>query len=307
MSPTRRTPESASQKSAFVWVALGIVYFVWGSTYLAIRINVQTLPPLVSSGLRFTLAGVLLGALLSARGGIGRLRVTKRQLGACALVGLLLLTGGNGVVVLAQSGIAGRPVPSGIAALLVATVPLFVVVLRAVTGDRPRLLTVGGVLLGFAGVGTLIASRGGAGGVVPIGGAFGVVAAAVSWSLGSFFSRRLPLPADPFVASVYEMIAGGLAVGLIGVFAGQVPGLAHGSVRSWLALGYLLVAGSLVAFTSYVWLLRNAPISLTATYAYVNPVVAVLLGALVVSEPLTSQVLLSGAVIVVGVALVAVS
>jgi drug/metabolite transporter (DMT)-like permease len=298
LSPT--TPMSSTRPSAgVIWGALAIVYVVWGSTYLAIRITVETLPPFLSAGLRFGLAGALLGTLIAIRRGIGALRVSRRELAASGLVGLLLLGGGNGMVVVAES----RGVPSGIAALLVATVPLLVVVLRSVTGDRPGRATLAGVLLGFAGLAALIASRGG-GGVVPLSGALIVVAAATSWSIGSFFSRRLPLPGDPFVAAVYEMLTGGLAMSAVGTGLGEAPQLAHGSTRSWLALVYLLFAGSLVAFTAYVWLLHNAPISLTATYAYVNPAVAVLLGALLLDERITGPVLLSGAVIIVGVALV---
>jgi drug/metabolite transporter (DMT)-like permease len=296
MSPTRPPPPA----TGLVWSALTIVYIVWGSTYLAIRVTVETLPPYLSAGLRFGLAGVLLGAVIAARRGPAALRVPPRRVAAAGLVGLLLLFGGNGVVVVAES----RGVPSGIAALLVATVPLLVVMLRLVIGDRPRWATVAGVLLGFGGLAALIASRGGGGGVVPVAGALLVVAASVSWATGSFFSRRLPLPSDPFVASVYEMIVGGLAMSAVGVGLGEPARLSHGSARSWLALLYLLVVGSLVAFTAYVWLLHNAPISLTATYAYVNPAVAVLLGALLLSEPITGPVLLGGAVIILGVALV---
>lgn len=292
MSPTRPS-------TGLVWGALSIVYVVWGSTYLAIKITVETLPPFLSAGLRFGLAGLLLGAIIAIRRGPGALRVSGQQFAAAGLVGMLLLFGGNGMVVVAES----RGVPSGIAALLVATVPLLVVVLRILTGDRPRWATLTGVLLGFAGLAALIASRGG-GGVVPVGGALLVVLAATSWSIGSFFSRRLPLPRDPFVASVYEMIVGGVAMSAVGVGLGEPALLAHGSTRSWLALAYLLLVGSLVAFTAYVWLLQNAPISLTATYAYVNPAVAVLLGALLLDERITGPVLLSGAVIIVGVALV---
>jgi drug/metabolite transporter (DMT)-like permease len=306
MSSTRPTgsgdPDTA-RRPGLIWFALAIVYLVWGSTYLAIRICVHTLPPFLSAGIRFSLAGALLGVLLVVRRGTGTLRITPRQLGACAVVGLLLLAGGNGMVVVAESGPPGHAVPSGIAALLVATVPLLVVVLRVVTGDRPRWPTLVGVLVGFAGLASLIGSRGG-GGVVPIGGALVVVGAATSWSLGSFLSTRLALPPDPFVAAVYEMVIGGLVMGLAGVVLGEPTRLAHGSTGSWLALAYLLLAGSLVAFTAYVWLLRRAPISLTSTYAYVNPVVAVFLGALFVNERITAAVLTSGAIIVVGVALV---
>jgi drug/metabolite transporter (DMT)-like permease len=290
-APSHRSP-------ALVWVALLIVYVVWGSTYLGIRVSVETIPPYTGTALRFAAAGLLLGAVIAARRGLAALRVTGRQLLSASAVGVLLLAGGNGMVVVAEA----HRVPSGVAALLVATVPLLVVVLRLVTGDRPPMSTLAGVLVGFAGLATLVASAGG-GGTVPVGWALLVVAGATSWSLGSFLSRPLPLPPDPFVASVYEMLAGAVVVGFGGLVSGErLP--AHVSGRSWFALGYLIVAGSVIAFTSYVWLLGNAPISLVSTYAYVNPAVAVALGALVVHEPITPPVLLGGLVIVVGVALV---
>jgi drug/metabolite transporter (DMT)-like permease len=287
-----------------IWLALSIVYVVWGSTYLAIRIAVETLPPLLSASVRFAAAAVVLGLVLRLRRGPGALAVTRRQLGGAALAGVLLLTGGNGLVVLAESGPPGVAVPSGITALLIATVPLLVVVLRAVTGDRPRVATVTGVLVGFAGLTVLVVPRGG--GAVPIIGALTVVVAATSWSLGSFLSGRITMPRDPFVATVYEMLAGSAALALLGATRGELRTVDLGAIsaRSWTALAYLVVAGSLIAFTAYVWLLHHAPISLVATYAYVNPVVAVALGALFVAEPVTPQVLIGGAVIVAGVALV---
>ncbi|HEX2772166.1 MAG TPA: EamA family transporter [Micromonosporaceae bacterium] len=301
-SPAARTRPSAAP--ALIWLALLIVYVIWGSTYLGIRVAVETLPSLLSASARFAAAAILLGLVLRLRRGRGALAVTPRQLGGAALVGVLLLTGGNGLVVLAESGPPGTAVPSGIAALLIATVPLLVVVLRAATGDRPRPPTVIGVLAGFAGLAVLVVPGGG--GAVPIVGALTVVAAAASWSLGSFLSGRVSMPRDPFVATVYEMVAGSAALALLGAARGEVATLDLGAVsgRSWLALTYLTVAGSLIAFTAYVWLLHHAPISLVATYAYVNPVVAVTLGALLVAEPVTPQVLVGGAVIVAGVALV---
>ncbi|HEV7896995.1 MAG TPA: EamA family transporter [Planosporangium sp.] len=292
-------PQPSHRPPALVWAALVIVYVVWGSTYLGIRISVETIPPYTGAALRFAVAGILLGAVIAARRGPAALRVTGRQLLSASVIGILLLAGGNGMVVVAEA----HRVPSGVAALLIATVPLLVVVLRLVTGDRPRLATLAGVLVGFGGLAELVASAAGGGATVPVGWALLVVAAAGSWSLGSFLSRPLPLPPDPFVASVYEMIAGAVVLGLGGMVAGErLP--VHVSTRSWLALGYLVVAGSVIAFTAYVWLLGNAPISLVSTYAYVNPAVAVALGALVVHEPITPAVLLSGLVIVVGVVLV---
>ncbi|WBB65824.1 EamA family transporter [Micromonospora sp. WMMD812] len=290
---------------ALIWTALILVYVLWGSTYLGIRIAVETLPPLASAAARFAAAAAVLALVLRLRRGPGALRVDRRQLGSAALVGVLLLAGGNGLVVLAESGPPGVAVPSGIAALLVATVPLLVVLLRSATGDRPRLWTLAGVTLGFVGLVLLVLPTGGTDGV-PLAGALTIVAGAASWSIGSFLSGRIRMPDDPFVATVYEMVAGAVVLAVLAVGRGELTGFdpTQVSMRSWLALGYLMVAGSLVAFTAYVWLLHHAPISLVATYAYVNPAVAVVLGAVLVAEPITAQVLLGGAVIVAGVALV---
>ncbi|EEP72498.1 integral membrane protein [Micromonospora sp. ATCC 39149] len=309
--PVPTVPESTrgaatpATRAALVWTALAIVYVLWGSTYLGIRVAVESLPALASAGLRFGAAAVVLALVLRVRRGAGALRVDRRQLGSAALVGVLLLAGGNGLVVLAESGPPGTAVPSGIAALLVATVPLLVVLLRTVSGDRPRLWTFAGVTLGFLGLILLVLPTGGSG-AVPLAGALTVVAGATCWSAGSFLAGRLRMPTDPFVATVYEMVAGAVALAVLAAARGELRDFDPGQVtgRSWLALAYLMVAGSLVAFTAYVWLLHHAPISLVSTYAYVNPVVAVALGALLAAEPITAQVLIGGAVIIAGVALV---
>ncbi|KOX26035.1 EamA family transporter [Streptomyces sp. NRRL F-6491] len=292
-------PTPARRITGAVWAALGIVYVVWGSTYLGIRVVVETLPPFLSGGARFVTAGLLLAGIIAWRQGPAALRVTRRQLGSALLVGLLLVLGGNGLVVLAETS-----VPSGLAALLIAVVPAWVVVLRAAAGERPGPGAIGGVLLGLAGLGVLTLP--GLTGEVRIGGVLLVVAAALSWSVGSFTSSRLPMPANPFAASAYEMVAGGLAGVAVGLFRGEHHGLdlAEVSARSWTALAYLVVFGSLIAFTAYAWLLQAAPLSLVATYAYVNPVVAVALGALVLNEALTWPVLLGGAIVVAGVCLI---
>jgi drug/metabolite transporter (DMT)-like permease len=284
---------------------LAIVYVVWGSTYLAIRVTVETLPPLLSATARFSLAAFVLAAILLVRRGRAALRVRPRQLASAALVGVLLLAGGNGLVSIAQSGPPGTAVPSGIAALLVATVPLILILLRVGFGDRPKLATVAGVVVGLVGLAILVLPAGGVP-AAPVAGALTVVTAAVCWALGSALTGRLPMPDDPFTATVYEMVAGAAVLAVGGLIRGEHRGLDLGAVsaRSWLGLGYLVVAGSLVAFTAYVWLLQNAPISLVSTYAYVNPVVAVILGALFVDEAITGRVLLGGAVIVAAVALV---
>lgn len=283
--------------SLLVWGALGLVYVVWGSTYLGIGIAVESVPPMLSGVIRFITAALLLGGFLLVRKGPKAFSMTRRQFGGAALVGLLLLTGGNGMVAVAEQYIS-----TGLAALLVASVPLWLVVLRLLVRDRPKVLTLAGVLVGFAGVAMLSLNGGGTAGHTT--GIVTILAGSVSWALGSFLSSRIPMPSDPFVASTVEMVVGGAGLAVIGTVVGERLDLAEITTRSWGALIYLVLVGSLIGFTSYAWLLNNAPISLVSTYAYVNPAVAVLLGALVLSEPVTIQVLVGGLVIVVGVVLV---
>lgn len=286
--------------AAMIWSALAVVYVVWGSTYLGIRIVVEAkIPPMLGMGARFLAAAVLLAAFLSIKSGIGRLRITRRELLGAAVVGLLLLAFGNGAVAIAE-----KTVPSGLSALLVAAVPLWLMLLRVGGGERPRALTWLGVLIGFTGA-ALLALSGGDTSAKPFSVAI-LVAGTISWAVGSRFSPRLGLPKDPLVATLYEMVAGGTAMVLIGVLAGE-PGRLHlDSIepKGWIALAYLVVFGSLLAYSAYSYLLANAPISLIGTYAYVNPAVAVLLGWLILSEPVTAEIMLGGAIVVVGVALV---
>jgi drug/metabolite transporter (DMT)-like permease len=287
-------------RAGTLWLAMATVYVVWGSTYLAIRVVIETMPPMLSAGVRFLVAAGIVGMILIGRSGLKVLRVELHQAAAAALVGILLLVGGNGGVVLGE-----RTVASGIAALLVAMVPLWVVVLRALTGDRPRSRTVLGVLVGFAGLTILVVPSGNAG-TTTVGGILLIIGASLSWSIGSLLAGRAAMPANPFATTFYEMLAGGSVLVLIGLAAGEAKDVDLGTIsgRSWLALAYLVVMGSVVAFSAYVWLLHNAPISLVATYAYVNPVIAVLLGALILNEPITAAVVAGGAVIVLGVVLV---
>ncbi|MGI5268378.1 EamA family transporter [Nonomuraea sp. CA-218870] len=282
--------------SVLVWVALGIVYVVWGSTYLGIAIAIETMPPMLSGALRFLTAALLLGAFLLIRKGPGVFRMTRRQFAGAAVVGLLLLTGGNGMVAVAEQHIS-----TGLAALLVASVPLWLVMFRIAVRDRPQVLTLAGVLVGFAGVAAVSLSGGAEGSVTGI---VVILIASASWSVGSFLSGRIAMPADTFAASTVEMAVGGLGMIVVGAVSGESFDPALVSGRSWAALAYLVLIGSLVGFTAYTWLLGNAPISLVSTYAYVNPVVAVILGVLVLQEQVTVQLLLGGLVILVGVALV---
>jgi drug/metabolite transporter (DMT)-like permease len=282
-----------------VALALGIVYVVWGSTYLAIRVMVEDMPPMLSAGARYFFAALLLGGLLALRFGVSRLRVTWAELAGSALLGLLLPVLGNGVVTIAEQ----RGAPSGIAALLVAAVPLWVILYRLLSGDRPGRWTVAGVLIGFLGLAYLVLSTG-IGGPVPIGASLLVVFATLAWSFGSWFQPRLRLPRDPFVTTVWEMATGGVILVVAGLASGERLELASYAQSSWWAWGYLVVFGSVVAFSAYVWVLVNAPISLVATYAYVNPVVAVFLGWLILAEPVTLPIVVGGAVVVGAVVVV---
>jgi drug/metabolite transporter (DMT)-like permease len=284
---------------ALVATALGIVYVVWGSTYLAIRVTVHDLPPMSSASWRYLTAAVLLGLMLSMRGGPRRLRATPRELLGCAAIGLLLPALGNGVVSVGES----MGAPSGVAALLIAAVPLWVIVYRTIAGDRPGLQTTGGVLLGFAGLVLLITSTG-LGGEVKIGASLVIMAASVFWSFGSWATPRLGLPGDAFVATVYEMLFGGVWLLVFASLRGEHVLPQAAPLQAWLAWAYLVTFGSVIAFSAYVWVLSVAPISLVATYAYVNPVVAVFLGWLILSEPITVPILIGGGIVVGAVAVV---
>ena len=282
-----------------VALALGIVYVVWGSTYLAIRIVVEDLPPLASASWRFLLAGAILALWLAARSGISRLWVTRAELLGCVTLGLLLPAAGNGLVVVAES----RGAPSGIAALLIAAVPLWVVIYRSCAGDRPSPRTLTGVIVGFAGLVGLI-SASGLEGDVPIAACLLIVVAAMCWSFGSWSTSWLRLPQDPFVTAVYEMIAGSGFLLLGALLRGEDVVPRSAPLDAWLAWGYLVTFGSVMAFTAYVWVLQAAPISLVATYAYVNPVVAVFLGWLILEEAITPAIVIGGGVVVASVAIV---
>lgn len=281
-----------------VAVALLCVYVVWGSTYLAIAVMVETLPPLLAAGIRFLIAGALmLGFLwLRARGAGEQLaRPPLAQWRSTAIVGVLLLLGGNGFVVLSELHI-----PSGIAAVMVATVPIWLAVLDVVaTGQRPSRLAASGIAAGFVGVAILIAPVSESGGLDPIG--LGLVTvAAISWALGSIYARSAPMPRSALLSTGMEMLAGGAALLLAGLVTGEAGALdpTRFSLPSVAALGYLIIFGSIVGFTAYGWLLANVPVSTAATYAYVNPVVAVLLGAWILHEPLTPRTVVATVVIV---------
>lgn len=286
--------------SWMVWAALWVIYIVWGSTYLAIRVTVETLPPFLSAGSRFLLAGVIVFAFLAVRKGLAAIRLTRREVAASAIVGAALLFGGNGLV-----SVAEQEVSSSLAALIIASVPLWVVLLRTMTGEKVSRGTLLGVAIGFAGVAMLVLPGNDSPGA-DLAGVLMLVVASASWASGSFFSSRLPLPRNPFVSTAAQMVLGGLVLLVAGAVTGEVSGLdvSEFSGASIGAFAYLVTMGSLFAFTAYVWLLQNAPISKVATYAYVNPVIAIFLGWLILSESITTTILVGAAVIVSSVAFI---
>jgi drug/metabolite transporter (DMT)-like permease len=300
MSIQTKDYEGGAAPGWMVWSALWVVYIVWGSTYLAIRVVVETLPPLLAAGARFFLAGAILYAVIALRKGFAAIKVSKRELGASALVGAALLLGGNGLVSLAE-----QEVSSSLAALIIASTPLWVILLRKLAGDKISRGTLVGVAIGFVGVAMLVLPGGESNGAA-IGGLIMLVIAAASWAAGSFFSSRLPLPGDPFVSTAAQMVTGGVILVVAGLVTGETSGLdpSEFSGASLGAFAYLVTVGSLFAFTCYVWLLQNAPISKVATYAYVNPVIAIFLGWLILSESITTSILVGAAVIVSSVAFI---
>jgi len=293
-----------------IGVALGAVYLIWGSTYLGIRVVVLGgLPALPFMGARFLLSGTVLCLVLRARRGPGALAVTRRQLAGTALISVLLLFIGNGFVAVAEQNL-----PSGLAALLVSMTPLWLVVFSTALGSRSRPATWLGIAVGFTGT-AVLARPGAHEGAIAWWAVALVLSASLGWSIGTISSGRIAMPADPFVSAAYQMLFGGGAMALVGTSAGLLGfGLGGPAIRNvdlaavpasaWFGLAYLVTFGSLVAYTSYYWLLRNAPLQLVSTYAYVNPVVAVILGWLILHETVSVAERVGGAIAVLGVAIV---
>jgi drug/metabolite transporter (DMT)-like permease len=296
--------EIDSKRSVVLLIlAFAAVYILWGSTYLGIKYVIETLPPLISAGARFLLAGATL--FIVGRFSKDYEKPTLTEWRSSAIVGTLLFLGGNGGVVLAEHHIT-----SGLAALLVATEPFWVVLLSWLwlKGARPDWRVALGLLMGFAGVYFLMD-----GGAVRAGGAtnqlFGmilVIAAGLCWATGSIYGVRAPASKSPILASGMQLLAGGSSLLLVGTLMGEWTGFEISVVsrHSWFALAYLLVFGSLIAFTAYSWLLKNARPAMVATYAYVNPVVAVILGWAIAGESFTGRTLLGAGVIVGSVVLI---
>lgn len=293
------TPARASRVRLIV--AFLAVYLIWGSTYLAIRIAIGSVPPLLMGSIRFLLAGSIMYAW-------GRLTTKVRTSGAewraSLIAGVLLLFGGNGAVIWSE-----QRVPSGIAALLVAVVPLWMVLLDWARpgGERPRAGVFVGLALGLVGLGVLVGPGAvlGGGGADPLGAGV-LMAGSLSWAVGSLFSRHAPRPSSAIIGAGIQMLGGGVALGIAGLASGELSGFHPATVtfRSALAVGYLITFGSLIGFTAYLYLLRHTTAAKAATYAYVNPVVAVILGWAIAGEPLTVRTIIAAAVILASVAII---
>jgi drug/metabolite transporter (DMT)-like permease len=292
-----RLPRRLSRETILVGAGLLVIYVVWGSVYVAIRYVVQDVPALLSIGLRYLAAGTVLAGYVAARRGPRSLRAPRRAVVGCLLLATLLQVLSNGTVTWAES----IGVQAGPAALLSALAPIAIVVLRVATGDLPRAVTWAGVLAGFLALAILLLGGRSVPGF-PLWPSLLVVASACCWAAGSFLQPRLTLPSDTFVTAAYQLLAGGAVLTLLGLARGerwsfQLP------AATWLVLGYLTFS-SVASYTTYVWLLRRAPISMVSTHAYVNPVVAVMLGWLWLGEPVTWPVVIGGAVVLVAVGLV---
>jgi len=287
---------------ARAWVALIAVYIVWGSTYLAIRFTIETIPPFFSAGIRYLVSGAILYLWRRLSGDPSPRKVEWRS---ASIIGLLLLLGGNGLLVWAE-----QRIPSGIASLLIATAPLWMVLIDSLrpNGARANWLTWLGVLVGFVGI-ALLANPWQVHTTSPALDPFGMgvlIFAAFSWSIGSLYSRKASLPSSPLLGTGMEMLVGSIGLFAFGTVVGEWSQfhLTAISLRSLGGLAYLIVFGSWIGFVAYTWLLRNTPTPLVSTYAYVNPVVAILLGSVVVHEPLEAIEMVSALIIIGGVVLI---
>lgn len=295
---------NTDNNKAKIWAALITVYIIWGSTYLAIRFAVESLPPFLMAATRFLAAGWALFTWVRLT---GTPVPTRSEVKVSAIIGLLLLVGGNGLVVWAE-----QRVVSGITALIIGSTPLWIVLVDALRpgGVRPKPVTLLGVLIGLGGISLLISpsSLGGSDQHVDLLGAGALGLAALFWATGSVYGREhiRSLPKAPLMATALEMLAGGVGLLIIGTVSGDWGRLAQSvfTPRALGALVYLILFGSLLGYSAYTWLLGVAPTPLVATYAYVNPLVAVFLGYLLADEPLTLRVLLASGIIVGAVVLI---
>jgi len=287
----------ATRDGVRVWAALLTVYIVWGSTFIALAIVMRDLPPFLAMSMRHLVAGAVLLAVSLPRGDRAGDRIGRRQIGAAFVFGGLLFVTGHGSLAWAQ-----QTVPAGVAALVVGTIPIWMALFdRIGYGKRLSWTAYAGIALGFVGLGFLFDPFGE--GSVDRVGALVLVLSAMCWAIGSLYSRGAPLPQRPVVSAGLASLCGGILCAVIAIASGEL-GRADWTSDAMLALGYLIVIGSFVGFTAYVWLLRVAPISLVSTYAYVNPIVAVVLGWLILGESITVEMAIAGGAVLVSVAVI---
>jgi drug/metabolite transporter (DMT)-like permease len=302
--PTKPSSRQATPDPRAIGLGMAILYTVWGSTYLAIAVAVETLPPFLMAAARFGLAGLLLLTWVGLRDRAALRWPTRRELRDSTIVGGLLLGGGMGGVAWGE-----QTIPSGIAALLIGMMPVWVAIFgRVFFGERLPRIAVIGIVVGFVGVGILVGPTAfGETGALDAAGLLAILISPIAWSSGSLFAtHRADLPRHPLVATGFQMLTGAVVLAIMSLITSE-PGRFDPTVvsaPSFLAFLYLTIVGSIVAFTTYGWMIRVAPLPLVATYAYVNPIVAVILGAIVLHEPIEPRTMLAGAVIVAAVALI---
>lgn len=296
----------SKNKLLIMVLAFAAVYLIWGSTYLGIKFAIETLPPFIMAGSRFLVAGLIL--YITARFMSDYERPRREHWRTSLIVGTLLLMGGNGLVVFAQHYIS-----SSMAALLIATEPFWIVILSWLwlKGGRPGIRAVFGIIVGFIGVSLLILGGGSSqsssvSGAAQIMATLAIIGASLAWAVGSIYGLRAPVPKSSLLTAGMQMISGGVVLLLASVLKGEWAtfDIAAVSTNSWLALVYLVIFGSLIGFTAYSWLLKNARPAMVATYAYVNPIVAVILGWLIAGETMTGTMLIGAGIIVGSVVLI---
>ena len=284
-----------------IWIALVAVYILWGSTYLAIRLSVETIPPFAMSGLRFVIAGgTLLAWRLYVAARAGTLP-TAMQWRRALVIGALLLLGGNGAVAWAE-----QTVPSGITALIVSSVPLWMALIdRVFFGRRLSIAAIVGLVVGFGGVALLVDGPSWGGSVSLLGAAI-LVAGSLSWASGSIYARQAHMPEDSLLSTGMEMLLGGLCLCIAALATGEFSHLDIAAVttQSWIAFAYLIFFGGIAGFSAYLWVIRNGPTTLVSTYAFVNPMVAVFLGWTLGHELVGPRVVAAGVTIIAAVALI---
>ena len=294
-----------STRKTKVALGLGVMYLAWGTTYIGIAFTIETMPPLMSMSFRFAAASGLLVLFLGLRHGWQSLRLTRSQLASSLFLGVLMLGVGLGTM-----SMATRVVPIGVASLIVAAMPIWTALFRTLDRDRPKLISLAGIVGGLIGIAIIMLpgqtqARPGAGADNVTLWMFIILFGNLCWSLGSFLAPRMDTPENPLLLSTYEMAGAAVALLIAGLIHHESFGdFFDASYRSWAGWVYLVVIGSLVGYTVYTWLLENAPITLVSTYAYINPVVAVALGIMIFNEILTGNIIIGGLIVIASVAIV---